>query len=311
MKGYKPLFLTILSIALKNGGRALNTQVNDSRARLLISCPEKPGIISTVTNFLLEHKANIVHFDQHTTDPHSGIFFMRIEFDLEDFDSSFEKLEQDLHMLARDYALDWKLSSKKQIKRMAIFVSKADHALMELIWRWKSKEIEVEIPMVISNHADLKEVVESYGIPFYHIPMSKETKEESEQKALELLKGKVDLIVLARYMQILSPNFISKYPNQIINIHHSFLPAFVGANPYVRAFNRGVKLIGATAHYVTNDLDEGPIIEQNVQRINHRYTAEDLKIAGRHVERKVLAEAVSWHVEDKVIVHGNKTIVFA
>ncbi len=289
----------------------MNTQVNDSRARLLISCPEKPGIISTVTNFLLEHKANIVHFDQHTTDPQSGIFFMRIEFDLADFDSSFEKLEQDLHMLARDYALDWKLSSKKQIKRMAIFVSKADHALMELIWRWKSKEIEVEIPMVISNHADLKEVVESYGIPFYHMPMSKETKEESEQKALELLKGKADLIVLARYMQILSPNFISKYPNQIINIHHSFLPAFVGANPYVRAFNRGVKLIGATAHYVTNDLDEGPIIEQNVQRINHRYTAEDLKIAGRHVERKVLAEAVSWHVEDKVIVHGNKTIVFA
>ncbi|MDQ0243560.1 formyltetrahydrofolate deformylase [Bacillus fengqiuensis] len=289
----------------------MNTQVNDSRARLLISCPEKPGIISTVTNFLLEHKANIVHFDQHTTDPQSGIFFMRIEFDLADFDSSFEKLEQDLHMLARDYALDWKLSSKKQIKRMAIFVSKADHALMELIWRWKSKEIEVEIPMVISNHADLKEVVESYGIPFYHIPMSKETKEESEQKALELLKGKADLIVLARYMQILSPNFISKYPNQIINIHHSFLPAFVGANPYVRAFNRGVKLIGATAHYVTNDLDEGPIIEQNVQRINHRYTAEDLKIAGRHVERRVLAEAVSWHVEDKVIVHGNKTIVFA
>ncbi|WP_078410638.1 formyltetrahydrofolate deformylase [Priestia abyssalis] len=289
----------------------MNTQVNDSRARLLISCPEKPGIISTVTNFLLEHKANIVHFDQHTTDPQSGIFFMRIEFDLENFDSSFEKLEQDLHMLAQDYALDWKLSSKKQIKRMAIFVSKADHALMELIWRWKSKEIEVEIPMVISNHADLKEAVESYGIPFYHIPMSKETKEKSEQKALELLKGKVDFIVLARYMQILSPSFISKYPNQIINIHHSFLPAFVGANPYVRAFNRGVKLIGATAHYVTNDLDEGPIIEQNVQRINHRYTAEDLKIAGRHVERSVLAEAVSWHVEDKVIVHGNKTIVFA
>lgn len=288
----------------------MNTQIKDSRARLLISCPEKPGIISTVTNFLLEHKANIVHFDQHTTDPHSGIFFMRIEFDLEDFDSSFEKLKQDLHILAQDYALDWKLSSKKQIKRMAIFVSKADHALMELIWRWKSKEIEVEIPMVISNHADLKEIVESYGIPFYHIPMSKETKEESEQKALELLKGKVDLIVLARYMQILSPNFISKYPNQIINIHHSFLPAFVGANPYVRAFNRGVKLIGATAHYVTNDLDEGPIIEQNVQRINHRYTAEDLKIAGRHVERRVLAEAVSWHVQDKVIVHGNKTIVF-
>ncbi|MDQ0201247.1 formyltetrahydrofolate deformylase [Neobacillus ginsengisoli] len=282
-----------------------------SRARLLISCPEKPGIISTVTNFLLEHNANIVHFDQHTTDPQAGIFFMRIEFDLEDFDSSFEKLEQDLPALGRDYALDWQLNSNEKRKRMAIFVSKMNHCILELIWRWKSKEIPVEIPMVISNHVDLKEEVESYGIPFYHIPMSKETKEHAEQKALELLKGEIDFIVLARYMQILSPNFISKYPNQIINIHHSFLPAFVGANPYVRAFNRGVKLIGATAHYVTNDLDEGPIIEQDVQRINHRYTEEDLKIAGRHVEKKVLAEAVSWHVHDKVLVHGNKTIVFA
>jgi formyltetrahydrofolate deformylase len=286
------------------------TKVNLNRAKLLISCPEKPGIISTVTNFLLEHKANIVHFDQHTTDPHAGVFFMRIEFDLEEFDSSYEKIDQDLHVMARDNELDWQLSSQEKRKRMAIFVSKADHCLMELIWRWKSEEIPVEIPMVISNHANLKEIVEGYGIPFYHIPMSQETKEDAEQKALELLKGKVDLIVLARYMQILSPKFISKFPNQIINIHHSFLPAFVGANPYVRAFNRGVKLIGATAHYVTNDLDEGPIIEQDIQRINHRYTVEGLKTAGRHVEKRVLAEAVSWHVEDKVLVHGNKTIIF-
>ncbi|MFD0827206.1 formyltetrahydrofolate deformylase [Neobacillus sp. M.A.Huq-85] len=287
------------------------TKLKLNRAVLLISCPEKPGIISTVTNFLLEHKANIVHFDQHTTDPHSGIFFMRIEFDLEELDSAFEKLEQDLHMMGEEHALDWQLSTNKKKKRMAIFVSKADHCLTELLWRWKSKEIPVDIPLVISNHPNLKEEVESYGIPFYHIPMSHETKEEAEHKALELLDGKVDFIVLARYMQILSPNFISHFPNQIINIHHSFLPAFVGANPYVRAFNRGVKLIGATAHYVTNDLDEGPIIEQDVQRINHRFTVEDLKTAGRHVEKRVLAEAVSWHVEDKVLVHGNKTIVFA
>ncbi|WP_026572116.1 formyltetrahydrofolate deformylase [Bacillus sp. UNC438CL73TsuS30] len=287
------------------------TKLKLNRAVLLISCPEKPGIISTVTNFLLEHKANIVHFDQHTTDPHSGIFFMRIEFDLEEFDSAFEKLEHDLHMIGEEHALDWQLSTNKKRKRMAIFVSKADHCLTELLWRWKSKEIPVDIPLVISNHPDLKEEVESYGIPFYHIPMSHETKEEAEHKALELIDGKVDFIVLARYMQILSPNFISHFPNQIINIHHSFLPAFVGANPYVRAFNRGVKLIGATAHYVTNDLDEGPIIEQDVQRINHRFTVEDLKTAGRHVEKRVLAEAVSWHVEDKVLVHGNKTIVFA
>ncbi|RLL47093.1 formyltetrahydrofolate deformylase [Oceanobacillus piezotolerans] len=281
---------------------------NGSSATLLITCPEKPGIISTVTNFLTEHIANIIDIDQHTTDPRTGIFFMRIEFDVES--QTIQKLEQDLHELAKDYSMEWWLSTKEKRKRMAIFVSKADHCLMELIWRWKTNEIPVDIPLVISNHADLKEVVESYGIPYYHIPLTKDTKENAEQKALELLKGKVDFIVLARYMQILSPKFISNYHNKIINIHHSFLPAFVGANPYVRAYNRGVKLIGATAHYVTNDLDEGPIIEQDVQRINHQYTAEDLKVAGRHVERRVLAQAVSWHVEDKVLVHGNKTIIF-
>lgn len=284
--------------------------MNVNRAKLLISCPEKPGIISVVSNLLLENKANVVHFDQHTTDPQTGMFFMRIEFDLNDFDVSYAKLEEDLHMLAQAYSMDWSLSGNKKRKRMAIFVSKMDHCLMELIWRWKSNELLVEIPMVISNHPDLKEVVESYGIPYYHIPITHETKQQAEQKALELLKGKVDSIALARYMQILSPKFISEFPNQIINIHHSFLPAFVGANPYARAYNRGVKLIGATAHYVTNDLDEGPIIQQDVKRVNHRHTIEELKVAGSHVERQVFAEAVSWHIEDKVIVHGNKTIVF-
>nr|WP_134700906.1 formyltetrahydrofolate deformylase [Ammoniphilus sp. YIM 78166] len=288
----------------------MEKKINVNRAVLLISCPEKPGIISVVSSFLLDHQANIVQFDQHTTDPRSGLFFMRIEFDLEDFDRSFQQIEQDLPMLARDYAMDWTLNSEKKIKRMAIFVSKTDHCLLELLWRWKSKEILVDIPLVISNHLDLKETVEAYGIPYYHIPLTNDTKEEAEQKTLEILSDKVDFIVLARYMQILSPHFISKYQNQIINIHHSFLPAFVGANPYAKAFHRGVKLIGATAHYVTNDLDEGPIIQQDVLRVNHRYTAEDLKVAGRHVERTVLAQAVSWHVEDKVLVHGNKTIVF-
>lgn len=288
----------------------MTTRENENRSVLLISCPEKPGIISTVSNILLEHHANIVHFDQHTTDPHSGRVFMRIEFALQSFDNDIEALEQDLHEVAQAHSMEWQLSNSKRKKRMAIFVSKMDHCLLELIWRWKSNELVVDIPLVISNHAHLADEVESYGLPFYHIPLTHETKEEAEQKALELLDGKVDFIVLARYMQILSPNFISKYPNQIINIHHSFLPAFVGANPYVRAFNRGVKLIGATAHYVTNDLDEGPIIQQDVLRVNHRYTAEDLKIAGRHVEKTVLAEAVAWHVEDRVLVHGNKTIVF-
>ncbi|MEH7346171.1 formyltetrahydrofolate deformylase [Bacillus sp. JJ1532] len=288
----------------------MTTREKGNRGVLLISCPEKPGIISIISNFLLEHQANIVHFDQHTTDPQAGRFFMRIEFDLQNFDTSIEGLEQDLHDIAQNHSMDWQLSSSKKRKRMAIFVSKMDHCLLELIWRWKSKELPVDIPLVISNHAHLADEVESYGLPFYHIPLTHETKQEAEQKTLELLDGKVDFIVLARYMQILSPNFISKYPNQIINIHHSFLPAFVGANPYVRAFNRGVKLIGATAHYVTNDLDEGPIIQQDVLRVNHRYSSEDLKVAGRHVERTVLAEAVAWHVEDRVLVHGNKTIVF-
>ncbi|WP_245947487.1 formyltetrahydrofolate deformylase [Bacillus taeanensis] len=288
----------------------MSLRSDKNRVRLLITCPEKPGIISAVSHFLLEHKANIVHFDQHTTDPRDGMFFMRIEFELEDFETSYQKIEDNLVNLSEKHSLEYRLSNSKQRKRMAIFVSKTNHCLTELIWRWKSKEIDVDIAMVISNHPDLRKEVEAYGIPYYHIPLTHETKEEAERKTLELLDGKVDFIVLARYMQILSPEFISKYREQIINIHHSFLPAFVGANPYVRAFNRGVKLIGATAHYVTNDLDEGPIIEQDVQRVNHRYSAEDLKIAGRHIEKMVLAQAVSWHIEDKVLVYGNKTIVF-
>ncbi|GGC98046.1 formyltetrahydrofolate deformylase [Thalassobacillus devorans] len=283
---------------------------NSDRARLLITCPEKPGIISAVTSVLTDHHANIVKFDQHTTDPQDGVFFMRIEFELDDYEGSYEKLTEDIHVITEEYPMDWHLSSKKKRKRMAIFVSKMDHCLMELIWRWRSNELPVDIPMVISNHADLKDEVESHGIPYHHIPITKETKGQAEQQALELLEGKVDFIVLARYMQILSPNFVSQFPDQIINIHHSFLPAFVGANPYARAFNRGVKLIGATAHFVTNDLDEGPIIHQDVKQVDHRYTVEDLKTSGRHVERSVLAQAVSWQLEDRITVHGNKTIVF-
>lgn len=280
-------------------------------ATLLISCPEKPGIISTISNFLLEHEANVVKFDQHTTDPNAGMFFMRIEFDLNEYDATYTKIEKDLHGLAEENKMQWQLNGKDERKRMAIFVSKEDHCLMELIWRWKSGEIAVDIPMVISNHPDHREEVEAYGIPYYHIPVTPDTKQEAEHKTLELMDGKVDFIALARYMQVLTPSFVSKYRHQVINIHHSFLPAFIGANPYARAYNRGVKLIGATAHYITDDLDEGPIIEQNVQRVNHRYTAQDLKIAGRHVEKQVFAEAISWHVENKVIVHGNKTIVFS
>lgn len=285
-------------------------KTNENRAKLLISCPDRPGIVAAVSRFLYEHEANIVHADQYTTDPEGGMFFMRIEFDLKNFDTAFSKLEKDFSSIAKDFGMDWKMAAEKKIKRMAIFVSKEDHCLMELLWRWKAGELPAEISMVISNYEDSREVVEAYGIPYFHIPVTPETKQDAEQKALYLMKDKVDFIVLARYMQILTPEFVSHYPHRIINIHHSFLPAFIGANPYKRAHERGVKLIGATAHYVTNDLDEGPIIEQDVLRVNHRYTVEELKVVGRQAERISLARAVAWHIQDKVLVHKNKTVVF-
>ncbi|HJV45946.1 MAG TPA: formyltetrahydrofolate deformylase [Bacillota bacterium] len=281
-----------------------------NRATLLISCNDRPGIVAAVSHFLLEFGANIVQSDQYSTDPEGGMFFMRVEFDLENFDTTYLQIEKNFVEIANDFGMDWKLASQKKIKRMAILVSKEDHCLMELLWRYKAKELFIDIPMVISNHLDSKETVESYGIPFYYVPATPQTKKESEQKILEIMKDKVDFIVLARYMQILSSEFVSHYPHRIINIHHSFLPAFIGANPYKRAFERGVKLIGATAHYVTDDLDEGPIIEQDIQRVSHRYSAEQLKITGRQAERIALARAVSWHISDRILVHGNKTIVF-
>lgn len=284
---------------------------HENRAKLLISCPDKPGIVSAVSNFLFNNGANIVQSDQYTTDPVGGMFYMRIEFDLQDFDTSFPSLKSNFRQVADTFDIDWRLESAKRVKKMAIFVSKEDHCLLELLWKWRSGELIVDIPLVISNHPDLKQIVESYGIPYYHIPVTKDTKEQAEQEAINLLKEhEVDFIVLARYMQILSPQFVEEYPNRIINIHHSFLPAFIGANPYAKAFERGVKLIGATSHYVTNDLDEGPIIEQDVLRVNHSYTTEELKVAGRNVERTTLFRAVQWHTEDRIIVYGNKTIVF-
>lgn len=284
----------------------------ENRARLLISCPDQPGIVSAISTFLYEHKANIVQSDQYTTDPESGLFYMRIEFDLPDFERTFVELSESFVDIAEQFSIKWRIEQEKRIKKMAIFVSKEDHCLLELLWKWRSKELFVDIPLVISNHLDSKETVESYGIPFYHIPVTKETKQQAEQEAIRLLhEHDVDFIVLARYMQILTPEFVKTFPHRIINIHHSFLPAFIGANPYARAFNRGVKLIGATAHYVTDDLDEGPIIEQDVLRVNHRYSADELKIIGRNVERIALSRAVSWHNDDKIIVYGNKTIIFS
>ncbi len=288
------------------------TRDNRDIARLLIACPDRPGIVASVSRFLFEQGANIIHSDQHSTDPAGGRFFMRIEFHLPGLLQNGSALESAFSRVARGFEMEWSLSYADRLKRMAIFVSRADHCLYELLWQRKSGDLLADIALVISNHEDLREPVESSGIAFHHIPVTPETKYEAEERQLALMEEKgIDLVVLARYMQILSERVISRYPNRIINIHHSFLPAFVGSNPYARAHERGVKLIGATAHYVTEELDAGPIIEQDVQRVDHRDTVEDMKRIGRQIERVVLARAVSWHIEDRILVDGNKTVVFA
>lgn len=291
----------------------MTTVVADpNTARLLITCPDCAGIVSAVSTFFYNHGANITALDQHSTDPEGGTFFMRVEFQTPHLDVSRSHLAQAFQKrVAERYNMDWRISYASEPKKMAILVSKHDHALLELLWRWSRHELACEISMVISNHPDLKESVELFGIPFHHVPVAADNKPEAEAKIQELLNGEADLIVLARYMQILSKEFVDHYPNRIINIHHSFLPAFVGANPYQQAYDKGVKLIGATSHYVTGDLDQGPIIEQGVVRVTHRDSAQDLKEKGRDVERQALARAVEWHLEDRVIVHGNKTIVFS
>jgi formyltetrahydrofolate deformylase len=238
------------------------------------------------------------------------MFYIRIEFDLDNLDGRREQLKSEFAKVADRFSMDWSINRAGRKKRLAIFVSKEDHALLELLWQWQAGDLEAEIAMVISNHNDLRGLVESFGIAYHHIPVTADTKAEAERRQLELVMGQVDAVVLARYMQIISPKFIEHFANRIINIHHSFLPAFVGGKPYAQAHNRGVKIIGATAHYVTEELDGGPIIEQDVQRVSHRDNVDDLKRIGRHIERIVLARAVSWHVEDRVIVHGNKTVVF-
>ncbi|TDQ35400.1 formyltetrahydrofolate deformylase [Aureibacillus halotolerans] len=285
-------------------------RVNEHRARLLISCPDKPGIVAAVSDLLYMQGANIIESSQYTTDPTGGQFFLRIEFESAYMDQFLSVFETKMNDAATKFQMDWRLSRASQRKNMVIFASKGSHCLLELLWRWQAGDLLVNIPMVISNHEDLRESVEMLGIPFHHIPVTKDTKKEAEAKQLELVGNQADLIVLARYMQILSPEFVVTHPHSIINIHHSFLPAFVGAHPYERAYDRGVKLIGATSHYVTDELDEGPIIEQDVARVDHKDDVEDLKRIGRTIERNVLARAVTWHVEDRVIVHGNKTVVF-
>ncbi|MFD0871659.1 MULTISPECIES: formyltetrahydrofolate deformylase [Paenibacillus] len=294
-----------------NAQRKKLTQQNENRARMLISCPDQPGIVAAVSRFLHEHGANIVQSDQYTMDPAGGMFFIRIEFDLNDLERRLEPLEVDFQeVVAEKFQMNWSIHCASRKKRLAIFVSKEDHCLLELLWQWQAGDLDAEIAMVISNHPDMRELVESFDIPYHHIPVTADTKPEAERKQLEVIGDQADTIVLARYMQILSPVFIEQYPNRVINIHHSFLPAFVGGKPYAQAYERGVKIIGATAHYVTEELDGGPIIEQDVQRVSHRDDVESLKRIGRHIERIVLARAVSWHVEDRILVHQNKTVVF-
>jgi len=280
------------------------------RARMLISCPDRPGIVAAVSHFLYEHGANIVQSDQYTMNPEGGMFFIRFEFDLADMDKELPVLVEDFSRVADRFEMKWNIFRAGRKKRLAILVSKEDHCLLELLWQWKSGDLDADIAMVISNHPDMRETVESFGIPYHHIPVTPDTKAEAERKQMEVVADKADLIVLARYMQIVSPKFIEQFPNRIINIHHSFLPAFVGGKPYQQAYTRGVKIIGATAHYVTEELDGGPIIEQDVQRVSHRDDTEELKRIGRTIERVVLARAVKWHIEDRIIVHQNKTVVF-
>jgi formyltetrahydrofolate deformylase len=286
---------------------------NTDIGRLLIVCPDRPGIVATVSRFLFEHGANIVHSDQHSTGASGGTFFMRVEFSLAGLSTVQAPLEAAFAaQVAEQFGMRWWLSLAGRRKRLGVFVSRAEHALLELLWQQRAGDLPADIVVVVSNHTNNAELVAAAGIPFHHVPVSPDTKLAAEREQLRLLaEQRVDTVVLARYMQVLSPSFLAAYPGRIINIHHGFLPAFQGANPYQAAYDRGVKLIGATAHYVSEELDAGPIIEQDVRRVDHRHTPDDLRRLGRYIERVVLARAVLWHVEDRVLLHGNKTIVFA
>ncbi|QNG35288.1 formyltetrahydrofolate deformylase [Geodermatophilaceae bacterium NBWT11] len=278
--------------------------------RLVVRCPDRPGIVAVLSRLMADAGANITDSQQHSSDPSGGTFTLRLEFVLDDLPTRRAELEAQLAALAGEWQLTWRLVLATERPRLAVFVSKTDHVLQELLYRVSAGDLAAEIAVVVSNHPDLEQVARAHGVPFHHVPVTPDTKAQAEARALELV-GDCDLVVLARYMQIVSADFCSRFPERLINIHHSFLPAFVGANPYQAAADRGVKLIGATAHYVTAELDAGPIIEQEVARIDHRATVEDMRRVGRYVERQVLAQAVTWHVEDRVIVDGAKTIVFA
>jgi formyltetrahydrofolate deformylase len=285
-------------------------------ARLLVGCADRPGIIAAVSGFLFEQGANIVSSHQYSSDPTGGRFFLRTEFYLEGLAdrsqvAGRERLKERFNAeVASRFEMDWEIRWWGERRRIAILVSRHDHCLVDLLWRWRRGELDAEIVMVISNHRDLREETLAAGVDYHHVPVGKGQKEQAEEAMLALLETNADLLVLARYMQILSADFLNRVGMPAINIHHSFLPAFAGADPYRRAREQGVKLIGATAHYVTEQLDDGPIIEQDVVRVDHRQSAHDLERVGRDVERLVLARAVSLHLDDRVIVDGRRTIVF-
>jgi formyltetrahydrofolate deformylase len=278
-------------------------------ATLLISCPDQRGLVAKFANFIYANGGNIIDADQHT-DFEAGLFLTRIEWLLEGFNLPNDLIDTAFNSIAQPLNAKWELHFSDTVPRIAIWVSRQDHCLFDLIWRQRAKEFHAEIPLIISNHPHLETVATQFGIDYHHIPITKDNKPEQENKQLELLhQYKIDLVVLAKYMQIVSADFIAKFP-RIINIHHSFLPAFIGANPYHRAFERGVKIIGATAHYATTDLDAGPIIEQDVVRVSHRDTVDDLIRKGKDLERIVLARSVRSHLQNRVLVYGNKTVVF-
>ncbi|MEE1130367.1 MAG: formyltetrahydrofolate deformylase [Caryophanon sp.] len=299
-----------MSVQYMNAAKVANTK-HANEAVLLVKCPDKPGIVAVLSEFLHTFDANIIESSQYSTDPADGKFFIRLAYYCDQLGDKAEQMEKNFEGIARAFDMTYAFHYQAQKKRAAIFVSKEPHCLLELLWEYQTGDLPMEISLVVSNYETSRDMVEALGIPFYYIPANKEIRAEVEARQIELMKEfDVDVLILARYMQILTPDFVSHFENQIINIHHSFLPAFIGADPYARAFARGVKLIGATSHYVTNDLDEGPIIEQDVERVDHRVDVKELRKIGSKIERRVLVKAVKWHLENRIIVEGNKTIVF-
>ena len=279
-------------------------------AVLLISCPDRKGLVAVISNFIFTHNGNILHADEHR-DAETNLFLMRVEFDPTGMEISLDKLADEFSPIAVSFEMQWRLAKNTRRPRVGIMVSQYDHCLADLLYRHKAGELDCDIPVVISNHTATERLAGFYGAKFVHTPVTRDSRLQSEQRQLTLLREhQCDVIVLARYMQILSPAFLAEFPHQIINIHHSFLPAFVGARPYHQAFERGVKLIGATSHYVTEVLDDGPIIEQAVSRISHRDSVDDLVQKGRDLEKVVLSRAVGWHLENRVLLYGKKTVVF-